>query len=106
MTREKQISATVSLTSYVSDLYRIDNINIRLSYLKLRTNFTKTLTMEHKGKTFVSVLIIISFFFSFIFCFDSPNIFTNIMLIGADILFWGGLLWLLWWEGGKNNSSN
>lgn len=45
--------------------------------------------MEHKGKTFVSVLIIISFFFSFIFCFDSPNIFTNIMLIGADILFWG-----------------
>ena len=47
--------------------------------------------MEHKGKTFVSVLIIISFFFSFIFCFDSPNIFTNIMLIGADILFWGGL---------------
>lgn len=106
MTREKQISATVSLTSYVPDLYRIDNINIRLSYLKLRTNFTKTLTMEHKGKTFVSVLIIISFFFSFIFCFDSPNIFTNIMLIGADILFWGGLLWLLWWEGGKNNSSN
>ena len=41
------------------------------------------------------------FMFSLIFCFDSPDTLTNILLVCANVLFCGGLLWLINRKGGK-----
>lgn len=42
-----------------------------------------------------SFLVILIFMFTLAFCFDSPNIWTNIELVGADVLVCGSLLWLI-----------
>ena len=57
--------------------------------------------MEQIGKFIASAMVMFLFMFSLIFCFDSPHTLTNIMLVGANVLFWGGLLWLINRKGGK-----
>ena len=57
--------------------------------------------MDQIGKFIASAVVIFLFMFSLIFCFDSPNTLTNILLVGVDVLFWGGLLWLINRKGGK-----
>ena len=57
--------------------------------------------MDKIGKFITSVVFMFLFMFSLIFCFDSPDTLTNIMLVGANLLFWGGLLWLINRKGGK-----
>lgn len=42
-----------------------------------------------------SILIIVAFFFCLLFCFDTASIATDLLLVGADMLFWGGLLWII-----------
>lgn len=39
--------------------------------------------------------------FLFIFCFDSPDTLTNILLVSENVLFWGCILWLINRNGGK-----
>lgn len=51
--------------------------------------------MDQIGKFIASVAILLLFMFSLIFCFDSPDTLTNILLVGADVLFCGALLWLI-----------
>ena len=57
--------------------------------------------MDQIGKFIVSTVVMFLFMLSLIFCFDSPNTLTNILLVGVDVLFWGGLLWLINRKGGK-----
>lgn len=57
--------------------------------------------MDKIGKFIASAMVMFLFMFSLIFCFDSPHTLTNIMLVGANVLFWGGLLWLINRKGGK-----
>ena len=57
--------------------------------------------MDKIGKFIASALIVFLFMFSLIFCFDSPDTLTNILLVSADVLFCGGLLWLINRKGGK-----
>lgn len=57
--------------------------------------------MEHIGKAIASAVIVFLFMFSTLFCFDSPDTTTNILLVGGNVLFWGGLLWLINRKGGK-----
>lgn len=57
--------------------------------------------MDQIGKSIASAAVMLLFMFSLIFCFDSPDTLTNIMLVGANALFWGGLLWLINRKGGK-----
>ncbi len=57
--------------------------------------------MDQIGKFIASVVVMFLFMFSLIFCFDPPDTLTNIMLVGANVLFWGGLLWLINRKGGK-----
>lgn len=57
--------------------------------------------MDQIGKFIASAMVMFLFMFSLIFCFDSPHTLTNIMLVGANVLFWGGLLWLINRKGGK-----
>ena len=57
--------------------------------------------MDHIGKFIASSVVMFLFAFSLIFCFDSSNTQTNILLVGVDVLFCGGLLWLINRKGGK-----
>lgn len=57
--------------------------------------------MDLIGKFIVSAVVMILFMFSLIFCFDSPDTLINILLVSANILFWGGILWLINRKGGK-----
>ena len=57
--------------------------------------------MDKIGKVIASALIVFLFMFSLIFCFDSPDTLTNILLVSADVLFCGGLLWIINRKGGK-----
>lgn len=57
--------------------------------------------MEQFGKFIASTVVMTLFMFSLIFCFDSPDTLTNILFVSANVLFWGGLLWLINRKGGK-----
>ena len=57
--------------------------------------------MVQIGKFIASAVVMLLFMFSLIFCFDSPDTLTNILLVGANVLFWGGILWLINRKGGK-----
>ena len=57
--------------------------------------------MDKIGKFIASALIVFLFMFSLIFCFDSPDTLTNILLVSADVLFCGGLLWIINRKEGK-----
>ena len=41
------------------------------------------------------------FMLCLIFCFDSPDTLTNILLVSENVLFWGCILWLINRNGGK-----
>lgn len=57
--------------------------------------------MDQIGKFIASTVVMLLLMFSLIFCFDSPDTLTNILLVSADLLFWGGILWLINRKGGK-----
>lgn len=57
--------------------------------------------MEQIGKFIASAVVMLLFMFSLIFCFDPTDTLTNILLVGANVLFWGGILWLINRKGGK-----
>ena len=57
--------------------------------------------MDQIGKFIASAMVMFLFMFSLIFCFDSTDTLTNILLVSANVLFWGGLLWLINRKGGK-----
>ena len=57
--------------------------------------------MEQIGKFIASAAVMFLFMFSLIFCFDSPDTLTNILLVCANVLFCGGLLWLINRKGGR-----
>lgn len=57
--------------------------------------------MEQIGKFIASAVVMLLFMFSLIFCFDSPDALTKILLVGANVLFWSGILWLINRKGGK-----
>lgn len=57
--------------------------------------------MDKIGKFIASAAVMFLFMFSLIFCFDSPDTLTNILLVSANVLFCGGLLWLINRKGGK-----
>lgn len=55
--------------------------------------------MDNIGKQLASVIIVFFGMFTMIFCFDSPDGITNLILVCSIILICGGLLWLLWRKG-------
>lgn len=57
--------------------------------------------MDLIGKFIVSAVVMFLFMFSLIFCFDSPDMLANTLLVSANVLFWGGILWLINRKGGK-----
>lgn len=57
--------------------------------------------MDQIGKFIASAVVMLLLMFSLIFCFDSPDTLTNILLVSADLLFWGVILWLINRKGGK-----
>lgn len=57
--------------------------------------------MDQIGKFIASAVVMFLFIFSLIFCFDSPDTLTNIFLVSASVLLWGGLLWLINRKGSK-----
>lgn len=57
--------------------------------------------MDQIGKIIASAVVVFLFMFSLIFCFDSPDALTNILLVGANVLFWGCILWLINRKGDK-----
>ncbi len=57
--------------------------------------------MDSIGKFIASAVVLFLFMFSLIFCFDCPDTLTNILLVSANVLFWGGILWLINRKGGK-----
>ncbi len=57
--------------------------------------------MDQIGKFIASAVVMLLFMFSLIFCFDSPDTLTNILLVSANVLFCGGILWLINRKGGK-----
>lgn len=57
--------------------------------------------MDQIGKFIASAVVMLLLMFSLIFCFDSPDTLTNILLVNANVLFWGGILWLINRKGGK-----
>lgn len=57
--------------------------------------------MNQIGKFIASAVVMFLLMFSLIFCFDSPDTLTNILLVSANVLFWGGILWLINRKGGK-----
>lgn len=57
--------------------------------------------MDQIGKAIASAVVMFLFMFTMIFCFDSPDITTKILLVGGNVLFWGGLLWLINRKGGR-----
>lgn len=57
--------------------------------------------MDRIGKFIASAVVMLLFMFSLIFCFDSPDTLTNILLVSANVMFLGGILWLINRKGGK-----
>jgi len=57
--------------------------------------------MNQIGKFIASAVVMFLFMFSLIFCFDSLDPLTNTLLVSANVLFWGGILWLINRKGGK-----
>ena len=57
--------------------------------------------MDQIGKFLASAVVLLLFMFSLIFCFDSADTLTNMLLVSANVLFWGGILWLINRKGGK-----
>ena len=57
--------------------------------------------MDQICKFIASAMVMFLFMFSLIFCFDSTDTLTNILLVSANVLFCGGLLWLINRKGGK-----
>ncbi len=57
--------------------------------------------MDNIGKQLASVIIVFLGMVTMIFCFDSPDIITNMILVGSIVLICGDLLWILWRKGGK-----
>lgn len=57
--------------------------------------------MDQIGKFIASAVVMLFFIFSLIFCFDSSDILTNILLVSTNVLFWGGFLWLINKKGGS-----
>lgn len=57
--------------------------------------------MDQIGKFITSTVVMFLFMFSLIFCFDSPDMLTNTLLVIANVLFGGGILWLINRKGGK-----
>ena len=53
------------------------------------------------GKFIASAVVMLLFMFSLIFCFDSPDTSINLLLVSANVLFWGGILCLINRKGGK-----
>ena len=58
--------------------------------------------MEQIGKFIASAVVLLLFMFCLIFCFDSPDTLTNILLVSTNVLFWGGILWLINRRGGSD----
>lgn len=56
--------------------------------------------MEQIGKLIASAVVLFLFMFCLIFCFDSPDPLTNTLLVSANVLFWGSILWLINRKGG------
>lgn len=57
--------------------------------------------MGQIGKFIGSAVVMFLFMLCLIFCFDSPNTLTNILLVSENVLFWGCILWLINRNGGK-----
>lgn len=57
--------------------------------------------MEQIGKFIASAVVLFLFMFCLIFCFDSPDTLTNTLLVSANVMFWGGILWFINSKGGK-----
>ena len=57
--------------------------------------------MVQIGKFIGSAVVMFLFMLCLIFCFDSPDSLTNILLVSENVLFWGCILWLINRNGGK-----
>lgn len=57
--------------------------------------------MGQIGKFIGSAVVMFLFMLCLIFCFDSPDTLTNILLVSVNVLFWGCILWLINRNGGK-----
>lgn len=57
--------------------------------------------MVQIGKFIGSAVVMFLFMLCLIFCFDSPDTLTNILLVSENVLFWGCILWLINRKGGK-----
>ncbi len=57
--------------------------------------------MVQIGKFIGSAVVMFLFMLCLIFCFDSPDTLTNILLVSENVLFWGCILWLINRNGGK-----
>lgn len=57
--------------------------------------------MGQIGKFIGSAVVMFLFMLCLIFSFDSPDWLTNILLVSANVLFWGCILWLINRNGGK-----
>lgn len=57
--------------------------------------------MGQIGKFIGSAAVMFLFMLCLIFCFDSPDSLTNILLVSENVLFWGCILWLINRKGGK-----
>lgn len=57
--------------------------------------------MGQIGKFIGSAVVMFLFMLCLIFCFDSPDTLTNILLVSENVLFWGCILWLINRNGGK-----
>jgi len=57
--------------------------------------------MVQIGKFIGSAVVMFLFMLCLIFCFDSPDSLTNILLVSENVLFWGCILWLINRKGGK-----
>ena len=51
--------------------------------------------MGQIGKFIGSAVVMFLFMLCLIFCFASPDTLTNILLVSANVLFCGGILWLI-----------
>lgn len=57
--------------------------------------------MGQIGKFIGSAVVMFLFMLCLIFCFDSPDTLTNILLVSENVLFWGCILWIINRNGGK-----
>lgn len=57
--------------------------------------------MGQIGKFIGSAVVMFLFMLCPIFSFDLPDSLTNILLVSANVLFWGCILWLINRNGGK-----